>query len=439
MISRFPLGAILYSLALVLLLGLIIPERAPDEAPAPNELPPQTTGLVCPEPAPAPVCPPVEDTAGTPPPKPVETPPAVALEKAAFADLNGWSDDAVHESLAALRRSCELVRLRAPARSMGAQGLAGTVGDWKPVCAALSAVPDNAAQARAYYERWFTPYLVIGNGKPEGLFTGYYVPILEGRLEREPGFEVPLRRPPRDLVRVDLGRFDSRLEGEQISGRIDGGQLVPYYTRAEIAGGILDRQELEVIWLQDPVDAFFLQIQGSGLIRLKDGRLVRIGFAAKNGHPYTSIGRALIRRGVMSRHEASMQRIKAWLNDHAAERQAILNLNKSYVFFELHEAQGAKGAQGVVLTPRRSLAVDDRYIPYGVPLWREAEGDTGPTLRTLMIAQDTGSAIQGPVRGDFFWGAGNEAGRLAGKMKHRGRYYILLPKSLGLPHVLKTA
>jgi membrane-bound lytic murein transglycosylase A len=295
---------------------------------------------------------------------------------------------------------------------------------------ALFVAPENDA-ARTFFEHAFTPFSVQEDGEANGLFTGYYVPVLQGRSTADADFDVPLLARPDDLVSVDLGNFMTALSGQKIYGRVVDGRLAPYFSRADIETGAWSQTPQPLVWLQDPVDAFFLHIQGSGVVQLEDGRTERLGFAGKNGLPYTSVGRYLIRENLLGKHEASMQGIRAWVAANPDARQSVLHQNDSYVFFEKQQANGAIGALNVALTPTRSLAVDRRHIPLGAPLWLSIDAPANQDVSNrLMIAQDTGGAIKGAVRGDFYWGEGDEAGARAGRMKQQGRYFILLPKDL---------
>lgn len=368
-------------------------------------------------------------------------PPRLALIPVAFEDLSGWADDDHAAAAAALRRSCERWQRLPDDRPVGRNGIAGTVGDWRPICAAALALPpDVAAPARAFFEARFRPYAVSVGGDAEGLFTGYYEAALRGRREPGDAFATPLLAKPDDLVMVDLGRFRDDLAGERIAGRVVDGRLFPYATRADIDAGALAGRDLELVWVDDPVDAFFLHIQGSGRVALPDGGDLRVGYAGHNGHPYFAIGRELIRRGAMTRETVSMQSIRQWLADNPDEAEAVMQLNPSFIFFRPLDTDGPLGAQGVVLTPGRSLAVDRRHVPLGLPVWLDASapsadgGDDQP-LRRLMVAQDTGGAIRGPVRGDVYWGGDAAAAEIAGRMKHPGRWYLLLPRSLPTPGV----
>jgi membrane-bound lytic murein transglycosylase A len=233
-------------------------------------------------------------------------------------------------------------------------------------------------------------------------------------------------------VTVNLGDFDPSLAGKTVVGRVEGGKLKPYYARGAIQAGVLDGKGAELVWLKDSLEAFMLHIQGSGRVALADGRTARIGYAANNGYPYKSIGRELIDRGELQPHAASWPNIRAWMEANPEKATDLLAINRRYIFFGEITGEGPVGAQGVALTAGRSMAVDTRYIPLGLPLWLDTAmpgEDAGP-LRRLMLAQDTGSAIKGPVRGDFFWGTGDAALEYAGRMKSQGRYYLLLPKLL---------
>ena len=368
--------------------------------------------------------------------KPAPTEPQLTLEPAAFAELSGWSGDNQSEALAAFLISCPVISESGPAAKHAPDGAGfGNAADWKSVCEeAANVPPGDETAAREFFERRFTPYLAGDNGEPDGLFTGYYVPELNGALEPDARHTVPLHRLPEDLVTADLGLFSEELEGKRIIGRVEKDRFVPYPERADIGDGALDNRALEIVYVDDAVDAFFLHIQGSGRVVLENGETVNVGYAGVNGRPYVAIGRELIERGAMAKEDVTMQSIRAWLADHPGEAESIMDANPSYVFFRVIDGPFPIGGAGVALTPERSLAVDRRYVPYGVPLWLESEkgpAGTGP-LNRLMVAQDTGGAIRGPVRGDVFWGFGDVAGDIAGRMKDPGRYYLLLPNSAAL-------
>ncbi len=375
-------------------------------------------------------CAPAPKPEPVPTPAPPTGPDRAILRPAAFTDLPGWRDDAVSAALPALRRSCERLAKLPSGRAIGADGQGGTVGDWYGLCAAAGRLPagDDAA-ARAYFETWFQPALVTRGGADDtGTFTGYYEPELIGSRGRKGRFTLPLLGRPKDLVTMDLGKFRPDLGHEQLAGRVVGSRFEPYPPRAEIESGALDGIAQPLVWLDDPVDAHILHIQGSGRIRLDDGAVMRVGVAATNGQKFVGIGRVLKDKGKLD-GDISMPAIRAWLKAHPAEAVALMAENPRYVFYRVVEGDGPVGSEGVALTPERSLAVDTRHVPLGMPLWLDTVDPAGKPLRRLVMAQDTGAAIKGVVRGDFFWGAGEAAFQMAGRMKSQGRYWMLIPRT----------
>lgn len=368
-----------------------------------------------------------EEEAKAPPPD------RLTLKPVAFKDLPGWTADRVADAVPAFQRSCGKLKALPADRTVGPDGVGGKAADWQTPCARLAALPagDDAA-ARAFFEEWFTPYAAANNDNRRGLFTGYYEVELKGSRTPDVAYPVPLYKRPADLIMVDLGDFADRWKGERIAGRVTDGRLKPFEDRAAIEAGALKGRGLELLWLQDPIATFFLHIQGSGRVRFPDGTEARVGYAAQNGHKYVAIGRELIDRGEIPREQVSLQTIRDWLKAHPEQADALMNKNPSYVFFQELKGEGPVGAQNVALTPGRSLAVDSKFLPYGVPVWLDAEDplDAQARLRRLLIAQDTGGAIRGPVRGDVFWGHGEDAEKRAGVMKSAGEYYILLPKTV---------
>ena len=367
--------------------------------------------------------------------KPPQQPPPeqAVLSPVGFEDLPGWNTDRHAEVLPALLRSCARFLKQPPGKALGARIPGASAADIQPACRAAQSLPaGHDLAARSFFEQWFQPWAVSNNDKAEGLFTGYYEIELQGAITRDDSYNVPVYRKPPDHVTVNLGEFDPELSGRSFVGRVDGGKLKPYFARGDIQNGVLAGKGIELVWLKDPLDAFMLHVQGSGRVSLVDGRTTRIGFAAHNGHPYKSIGRELIDRGELEAHAASWPNIRAWIHANPTKAADLLAVNRRYIFFGEVVGEGPIGAQGVALTPGRSMAVDTRYIPLGLPLWLDTTmpgAGAGP-LQRLMLAQDTGSAIKGPVRGDFFWGTGDGALEYAGRMKSQGRYYILLPKLL---------
>lgn len=357
--------------------------------------------------------------------------PPMVLTPVAFSDLPDWGSDDLQSFIPAFEKSCTVAARKSPDQQFGVMAQAGTYGDWQSVCVGFAVMKDRSPEnLKMYFEENFTPHMISEGDNPQGLFTGYYEASLRGSRTKTDVYNVPLYARPDDLVMVDLGQFRDELKGQRIAGRIEGGNLKPYESRAQIVAGEWPHNDKVLVWVDDAVDAFFVQIQGSGVVQLDDGSTMRIGYAGQNGHPYYAIGRELIARGVLTKENVSMQSIRGWLEANPLQADEIMNTNKSYVFFQEGKEDGAIGAQGVALTPDRSLAVDRTLISYGVPLWVDIEKPSPEEkdMRRLMIAQDTGGAIIGAVRGDMFWGFGQRAENLAGVMKSKGRYWVLLPK-----------
>ncbi len=352
--------------------------------------------------------------------------PDLVLSATSFAALPGWNDDAGFDA-AALKRSCPQLMKNGTAKPVQTSG-----ADWALFCNQVNASITPAA-LRDLIASMLKPYRL--NPPDSGLFTGYYEPLLRASRTRDATYNVPIYKRPASLVEVDLGAFRDSLKGQKITGRLADGKhgktLLPFYDRAAIADGKLDSANV-LLWAADPVDVFFLEVQGSGRAQLPDGTTIRLGFDAQNGYGYTAIGKVLKDHGEIA-PPVSMEKIRAWLAAHPEQRQDILNTNQSYVFFR--ELTGSKddgpiGAANLPLTPQRSLAVDKALYSYNQPLWLETTTGDGVPLQRLMVAQDTGGAITGVVRGDVFWGFGDEAARQAGQMQQPGALYLLLPKSV---------
>lgn len=363
------------------------------------------------------------DTTATP--AEIRSVPAPAADRiphrqiADWTELPGWKDDDLLLAWQAFRKGC--VRLAAQAQ-------------WQTVCAAAETSPENREAARLFFENHFQPYRLINDdGSANGLATGYYEPLLKGSRSPTRRYRYPLYATPDDLLRVDLSAFGLRSQ-PMLRGRLENGQVVPYFDRARIDSAESPARGKEIAWVQDPVELFFLQVQGSGRIALPDGSFLRVGFAEHNGHPYRSIGRYLVDHGELSLEQASMQGIKAWARQNPMRLRELLNHNPRYVFFrELPAAgrDGPLGALNVPLTATRSVAIDPQYVTLGAPVFLSTTWPlSDKPLNRLMAAQDTGSAIRGPVRADFFWGFGDEAGRQAGRMRQTLRMWVLLPKSV---------
>ncbi|HVV81596.1 MAG TPA: MltA domain-containing protein [Kofleriaceae bacterium] len=360
------------------------------------------------------------------------------LSPAEFKDLPGWDDDRQAAALVALRRSCARLAELPPHAWIGVDRRFGRAGDWTALCKAAARVPttDDTA-ARSVLEAETRPWLAASSTGAVGKMTAYHVQPVRASRTRHDQYQTPIYARPRDLVMVDLARFLPDARGRRIWGRLDPatGALVPFPTRAEIRRGALAGQGLELLWLDDPIDALFLEIQGSGKATLDDGSTAWIQFAGKNGRPYVGIARLLRARGRLPRGQGTMQGIRAELQRDLPGLAELADGNPSQVFFTLGDEGGALGSQGVVLTNQRSAAVDRAYIAASTPLWvdtRAPRPDAPGTApwRHLVIAQDTGGGIRGPVRADLFWGDDATAVDLAGRTGGPGRYWLLLPRGV---------
>ncbi len=354
-----------------------------------------------------------------------------------FAVLPGWENSDLVGVMPTFLRSCEWIARRPAGPLLGNTPEFGTVAEWNAICEdARHAALRSERALRYFFETRFEPFLISNRGDSTGLFTGYYEAELRGSWQPNSRYSVPIYARPNDLISVDLGKFRAEWAGESIAGRIEGNSFNPYPSRADINNGALSGRQLEVLWVDSHVDAFFLHIQGSGRVLMDNGGYVRLGYAGRNGQRYVAVGRELIAAGIIPQEDVSMQTIRAWMEANPVAAMALMNKNPSYVFFRIMEESAPVGAQGIPLTPGRSLAVDNSFIPYGVLLWLDTLDPRDPKrdmpLQRLVIAQDTGSAIRGPVRGDLFWGFGNEAALAAGGMKEDGEYYALLPRRTDL-------
>ncbi len=394
--------------ALLALAGCETTKPPPDVPPPPKPAPPRE-----------PPAPPKEPVA----PKPPSAGTAGVLRQADWAQLPGWRDDDPALAWEPLLTSCRVL-----ARQEA----------WHTACAAAEGIRNpGREEARRFFELHFTPFQVTQlDGGEEGLITGYYEPLLKGSRNRSARFRYPVFGVPEDLLVIDLTDVYPELKGMRLRGRLDGRRVVPYYDREQIEQGRGAVAGKELVWVDDLVELFFLQIQGSGRIALDTGETMRVGYAEQNGHPYRSIGRLLVERGELPLERASMQGIQAWGRANPGKLSELLNRNASFVFFRELPANlpGPLGALGVPLTARRSVAIDPGFVPLGAPVYIATTWPlSSRPLNQLMLAQDTGGAIRGAVRADFFWGFGEDAAREAGRMKQALRMWVLLPRTKSDP------
>ena len=393
--------------------------------------------------------------------------PVLDLEPISFNAIDGWRLDDQSKALPAFLRTCDRLdklddtAAMNPLEALGPKiktaSVAGSVLDWRAPCEEARRIgvyayaDENAykSSVRAFFETSFSAFKVINHKEPvdpeasdvktlrefSGLYTAYFEPVYAAFRFKTEEFSAPVFARPPDLVMVDLGAFRDQLAGQRIAGSISDGKLIPYPDHKAINDGAINKKATIIGWMR-PTDLFFMQIQGSGQLEFRDGDTIRVGYDGQNGHPYTPVGRVLIEEGEVAREDMSLQAIRDWMNNAAPEdAERLREENASYVFFrevkDLDNALGPLGATQVQLTPWRSLAVDRRYHPLGAPVWVsiDAEGTSlESNLRRLFIAQDTGGAIKGPVRGDIFAGSGDQAEAAAGPFNFRGEMIILLPR-----------
>jgi membrane-bound lytic murein transglycosylase A len=394
------------ALALALALALAGCQTTPPPAPR--------TPVVMPPPVGPVTAPPV-----TPPAVPAPVPPTPLMTPTSFASLPGWQQDDLRQAWPAFLASCKALAAKP---------------EWRQPCAATATVnAADGAAIRAFFESRFVPNQIrAADGADTGLITGYYEAQLNGARQRGGAFQTPLYRVPDDLLTIELGTVYPELKNMRLRGRLAGKKVVPYSTRAEIARAPIAGKEL--LWVDDPVEAFFLEVQGSGRVALADtGETVRVAYADQNGQPYKAIGRYLVEQGELTVQTASAQSIKAWIAAHPERRQELFNVNPSFIFFKEERlpdpSVGPKGALGVPLTPGRSVAIDPQMLPLGAPIWlATTRAGSEEPLQRLMMGQDTGGAIRGAVRADFFYGFGKQAADSAGLMKQRGQIWVLVPR-----------
>ena len=357
----------------------------------------------------------------------------------------GWQSDNLNNYWANFVRNCR--GLMRPTGGNLARPARANPRVWHGVCSAAlnPATAPNAGDevaVRRFLQTYLTPWRLESSPgtMASGMITGYYEPIIQGSRVRQGPYQWPLFEVPSDLLNIDLGALYPDLAGKRVRGKLDGNRVVPYDSRTELSNP--DRQPPAIVWINDPVDNFFLQVQGSGRVYLAEGpdagTTIRLAYANHNGHPYRSIGRWLVNQGEMSLNQASMQNIRAWARNNPDRVQEMLNANPAVVFFQEEVIQdpneGPKGAYGVPLGAQRSIAVDTTYVPLGTPVYlMTTMPSSKQPLDRMVFAQDTGAAIKGAARGDYYWGSGDEAGAMAGRMKQQGRMWLFWPKSAGAP------
>ena len=370
--------------------------------------------------------------------KPIALQDYALLKPASWQDIDGFTEDDLSAAWPAWLQSCSVLKNKTQKNKTQANQQ-----PWQAACAAASVLTKPSKQAvQAYFVEYFDVYSANNSeGANTGLMTGYYQPLLKGSRSKSNQYPYPLYKQPDDLITVDLGETYPDLKNKRVRGKLvtdkDGrNKLVPYPTRAEIETATMPLAGNELVWINDQVEGFFLQVQGSGIVQFDNGETIQVGYADQNGQAYNSIGRVLIERGELTKDQAGMQGIKNWATKNPAKLQELLNANPSYVFFRELPAGllGPLGALGVPLTAERSVAIDPRHVPLGAPIFLSTtQPNTNQPLKKLMVAQDTGGAIKGGVRADYFWGAGDAAGKQAGSMKQQGKIWVLLPKGFELP------
>ena len=349
----------------------------------------------------------------------------VSLQKAKFADLEGFDADDLSAGLQSFEKSCDVL-LKNTSKMKGA-AIDVSAEKYQKICRDFKAQkPLSNEDAARFLEKHFVPYLVLYNGSPKGRFTSYYEAEIKASRTKHGVYQVPIYGKPNDLIEFNPAAFDDKLPSQRLVGRIEKNKLVPYYTRAEIEQRKLDAPV--ILWADDAVDVFLMQIQGSALATLDDGSQIRVRYADNNGQKFVGIGSIMLKEKQLPKGGASMDKIRDWLKQNPEKAKKFMAENPRYVFHKFSDAEGPVGALGAPLTAGRSLAVDKTFIPLGSLLWLETTAPDQTPIRKLVSAQDIGGAIKGAVRGDYFWGHGEEALLSAGKMHAEGKYYIFLPK-----------
>ena len=355
----------------------------------------------------------------------------ISMMQVGFEKLPGWSLGSQEKSLEAWKYSCDRILQMEPEKTLSVNLMVGKAGEWFHVCTKIKDLPKESETVREFVESNFFPYAIFNGDNNQGLFTGYFEPIVKASEFSNNQYRFPIYGIPRDHISINLQDFDPKLPDTNIVGRLKKRRLVPYYTRSEIRK--MDSSTLPILyWADDLLGVYIMQVQGSGVIQLTDGKRQRIGFAGHNGHDYVSVGQILINRNQIKSGKASWKGIRKWMERQKDLGRSLLDLNPRYIFFEKTHEIGPRGSAGVPLTPKHSIAVDSKFIPMHIPLWIDTKypGKKNKRFQHLVLAQDVGNAIRGPVRGDIFWGTGSRAFQLAGKMKSSGVYFVLIPANI---------
>jgi len=347
-----------------------------------------------------------------------------SLQKSSFSDLSGWRNDDFYLFDKAIKNVCGAL-VKNPRQTLKSEHFEYSLSEYKNHCQRIAKINDKK-DLKEYIENNFEPYAVIANGRTEGKFTSYYEANIRASYEKDNKYKYPIYGKPNDLVEVNLRDFDTNLPNQRLIGRVKNGKLVKYYTRQEIDKGLLDAPV--VLWGDDDVDIFIMQIQGAAVATLPNGEEVRVGYAENNGHKFRGIGSILLEKKLIKPSEASMPKIRKWLKNNGNKAKASMLLNDRFIFHKIVDAEGPIGAMGLPLFAGRSMAVDRQYIPLGTMMWLETKAPDGSKINKMVMAEDVGSAIQGAIRGDYFWGHGEDALNEAGRMNSSGQYYILIPK-----------
>jgi len=351
----------------------------------------------------------------------------IVLAKTDYGQLPGWNNEDFGAIIPVFRKNCAALRQKSSSEYISSAAVKIKTKDYQKVCRRFAAQNiKSATEMKSFLENEFVPYSVSDGANPDGKFTSYYEAVIHASFNKIGRYRYPVYGRPDDLIEINLKDFDKTLPDTRLVGRVENKKFVPYYNRREIESNGVNAPVL--MWGDDLVDIHFMQIQGSAIAVMDDGKEIRIGFADSNGRKFKGIGSIMLEKGAIKQSEASMSKIREWLRQNPQKAEKLMAENERFIFQRLVESDGPVGAMGVSLTAGRSLAVDNRFIPLGAMLWLDTYGPDKKKIEKIVFAQDIGSAIKGIVRGDYFWGHGEEALQKAGQMNSKGRYYILAPK-----------